>query len=240
MVCWSAIVHLTVCILLVAFRFPAHFNEAPVYYVDVVNLPVAHPQAGTPGEASPGPKSPTAPPLPASPAPREMTLPAKPAGKTPPRPATVASPKKTESAESDREFEERMAKMEQRAAAGHEAAALDALRKRVAGKGAAGMPGGTGNEAGSDYIAYLKSRLHDAFKLQSPPQTKNTEVVIHIVIDNKGRIVRRQVVKATGDKMFMTDVMLAIDIAGKNFPPPPGGRTFEHDFTFQPGGVKTK
>ena len=51
MVCWSAIAHLIVWFFLLNFSFPTHFPEAPVYYVDVVNLPVAHPQAGMPGEA---------------------------------------------------------------------------------------------------------------------------------------------------------------------------------------------
>ena len=94
MVCYSAIVHLVVYFFLLEFHFPAHFKEAPVYYVDVLDLPVANPQAGTPSQGA----SPPPPPPPAAPAPPEMTLPAK----SPPKKATAAPPKKTDEAETTR------------------------------------------------------------------------------------------------------------------------------------------
>ncbi|HEX8960059.1 MAG TPA: TonB family protein [Geobacteraceae bacterium] len=240
MVCWSAVAHLTVCILLVAFHFPAHFKEAPVYYVDVVNLPVAHPQAGTPSGSPAEPKTSAASPLPAPPASREMTMPAKPAGKVPPRPATVPSPKKAETAESDREFEDRLAKIEQRAAAGHEAAALDALRKRVAGRGAAGMPGATGNEAGSDYASYIQSRLTDAFRSTIAFQSRNPQVTVRITIGRSGRIALVRTERSTGDKVFEDAVARAIAKAEQSFPPPPNREQFEIGFVFRPQGVGKK
>lgn len=49
MVCGSALFHLLVGLFLLNFHFSSGFREAPVYYVDLLDLPVAHPQAGTPG-----------------------------------------------------------------------------------------------------------------------------------------------------------------------------------------------
>lgn len=238
MVGYSAIAHLIVFFLLLNFQFPPHFKEAPVYYVDVLDLPVAHPQAGTPGGAQrqAAPSQP-APPAPAAPAHQEMTLPAKPASKASPKQAKATPPKQTETAESAREFDERIARLEREAAARHESAALDALKKRVASRGASGMPGGTGNEAGSDYASYIQSRLRDAFKTTIASQSKTPEVVVRITINRAGRISRVRTERTTGDKVFEDAVARAIAKAEKNFPPPPGSEEFDLGFVFRPQGV---
>ena len=46
MACLSVIIHLVVYFFLLEFHFPTRFKETPVYYVDILNLPVANPQAG--------------------------------------------------------------------------------------------------------------------------------------------------------------------------------------------------
>jgi colicin import membrane protein len=237
MVGYSAVAHLIVFYILLNFQFPAHFAAAPVYYVDVLDLPVAHPQAGTPGGAEHQLSSPQpAPPAPAAPTRREMTLPTKPTSKPSPK-TTAITPKQPEAPENAREFEERIARLERDAAARHEAAALDTLRKRVGSRGVSGMPGGTGNEAGSDYASYIQSRLRDAFKSTIAFQSKTPEVVVRITISRGGRISRVRTERTTGDKVFEDAVSRAIAKAERNFPPPPQGEEFDLGFVFRPQGV---
>jgi len=59
-----------------------------------------------------------------------------------------------------------MARLERAAEARQEEAALARLQEKIRsqGSGRAGMPGGGGKEAGSDYTAYVQSRLRDAFQ----------------------------------------------------------------------------
>lgn len=218
--------------------FPsAPFNDAPVYYVDVVNLPVESPQHGSPAAA--GKES--APPAPVKPPPPEMKLPAKDAGRALPaakavKPALSASQPAEESA---KEFEERLAKLERASDDRHAATALEALRKKAAGKGKgqAGMPGGTGTEAGSDYASYLRSRLVDAFKSTIAYQDKSPRTVVVLTIDRNGKVAKWRIESSTGDRLFEDSVQRAIVKAEKEFRPPPGGGTFEYGFIFTAQGV---
>jgi colicin import membrane protein len=232
----STVAHLLLAWGLASLQLtPLSETSAPVYYVDVVNLPVASPQAGTPAVA---PSPPLAPPAPI--APKEMRLPT-PAPATAKKQEAARPPQPAAAASEARAFEERLAKLSDQADARHQAAALEALQKRTApGRPPAGMPGGTGNQAGSEYAAYLQSRLHDAFKLISPPTGKKVEVVVRLTIGSKGQIVRQRIERTAADRAFMDAVQLAIETAGKNFPPPPGGREFEHGFIFRPLGVRTQ
>lgn len=238
MVCCSAFIHLAVFILLLNFHFPAHFKEAPVYYVDVLDLPVASPQAGTPGGAQrlPAPPQPAPPPPPLAPKPREMTLPAKPPEKAPAGPTALPPKKQPDKAETAREFEERMARLEREDAARHQAAALAALKKSGS-KGTAGMPGAAGSEAGSDYASYIKSRLEDEFKATITFQTKNPEVLVKLIIGQNGRVIRQQIIKSSQDKLFEDSVFRTIIKAEKNFRPPPSGNQFEIEIRFSPQGI---
>lgn len=235
MVAVSTVLHLAFYFFLLKFHFPQPYpKEGPIYYVDVVNLPVAHPQAGTPsagGEGAP----PAAPP---AAAPREMALPA--TTKVPPPPLKkLEEPVRT--AEEAREFEKRLAGLERAAEAKHEAAALEAIRRRAAGSGRpgerAGMPGATGTEAGSDYASYIQSRLKDAFSATIAFQSKNPEVVIRLTIDRSGRVTATRIERSSGDRVFEGAALRAISKAEKGFPPPPGGTAFEHGFIFRPQGV---
>lgn len=234
----SLAIHLALYFFLVAFHFPTRLAEAPVYYVDVVNLPVANPRAGTPTTA--GAPSPPAPePAPAR---QEMALPAKPAPKPATKPASPAA-KPAESRETAQQFEERLAKLEQAVAARHEAAAIDALRKKLAGSGKGGqvgMPGAKGTEAGSDYANYIRSRLTDAFRTTIAYQSKKPEVVLRLTIDRTGRVVGQRIERSSNDRLFEDSVARAVAKAAKNFPPPPGGGGFDYSFRFVPEGVSKK
>lgn len=235
----SSLLHLTVYGLVVWLHLlpAAKLREAPVYYVDMVNLPVESPQQGRASEAS----NESAPPQPVTPPAPEMKLPAKPTAKDaspaakPVKPATTSQ--STE--ESAREFEERMTKLERAADARHEAAAMEALRKRAAdrGKNQQGIPGGSGTESGSDYASYIRSRLVDAFRTTIAYQDKSPKVTLVLTIDRNGRIVRKRVENSSGDRIFEDAVERAVVKAEKTFRPPPGGGTFEYGFIFTTQGV---
>lgn len=233
----SCAVHASLAAFVLLYRFsPPPPLEAPVYYVDVVNLPVASPQAGSSVTGgSPLPATPPPPPKPA-----EMALPAK---HTPPKATT---PKSTPARESDssQAFEERMAKLQREIDERRQEAALDALRRKTAGSGRqperVGTPGGTGKEAGSDYASYIQSRLTDAFQATIAHQSKAPEVVIRLTIDATGHIIRKRIERSSGDRIFEESVHKAIARAEKTFVPPPAGGEFEYGFIFRPQGVGKK
>jgi colicin import membrane protein len=229
----STTIHLACYFLLVEFNFsPRPIKEGPVYYVDVVNLPVANPQAGTP--SSPGRE-------PSRPAKQEMALPAKSSLKNSKKPfPTKQKPAAAE--ETARQFQERMAKIERDVDAKHVSAALDALQKKVAAGtgGQAGMPGAKGTQAGSDYASYIRSRLTDAFRTTISFQTKNPEVMVRLTIDRTGKVAGLQFERSTNDRIFEDAVRRTIQKAAQAFPPPPGGGKFEYSYRFAPEGVSKK
>ena len=191
------------------------------YYVDVVNLPVANPQKGSP---SPGPDA------------REEVASAPQVGPmTVPRPSPPLSATKGRQSEAQK-FEERLAKLEGKAEQQHQSAALESLRQRVSG-GKAGMPNATGNQAGSDYTAFIHSRLKDAFQRTISYQSKAPFVAVRLTIGPDGRILRRRTEKTSGDRMFENAVQSAITMAEAKFVPPPGRTSYEGTFIFRPQGV---
>ena len=212
-------------------------------YVDVVNLPVASPQAGSPaGSVKGAPAAGHAPAavMPPPPAPRAMKAPA---AKAAPSKSAKPSPR-TESGETASEYEARLAALERNAEARRQEAALAAIRNRVGarntGAAPAGMPGGTGTQAGSDYAAYLQSRLRDSFELTIAWQTKKPLVAVRLTVDARGNLLSYKIEKSTGDVLFEESVYKAVQLAKKNFPPPPGGREFSYGFIFKPEGVDKK
>uniref|UniRef100_A0A831UED5 Cell envelope integrity protein TolA n=1 Tax=Geobacter metallireducens TaxID=28232 RepID=A0A831UED5_GEOME len=234
----SCAVHASLAAFVLLYRFsPPPPPEAPVYYVDVVNLPVASPQAGSPiTGGSPLPAAPPPPPTPA-----EMALPQK---RTPAKATTTKSAPSSRESDSSQAFEERMAKLQREIDERRQEAALDALRRKTAGSGRqperAGTPGGTGKEAGSDYASYIQSRLTDAFQATIAHQSKAPEVVIRLTIDAGGRIIRKRIERSSGDRIFEESVHKAIARAEKTFVPPPAGGEFEYGFIFRPQGVGKK
>ncbi|NMC74071.1 MAG: TonB C-terminal domain-containing protein [Geobacteraceae bacterium] len=211
-------------------------NTAPVYYVDLVNLPVANPRAGSP--ASRGDDGAPPPPAPAR---EKMTAPAAPPKKLPPAKPAQRIASRTAPQETDREFQDRLAKLERTVEGRHTDAAIDALRKKVGqGAGRSGMPGGTGTEAGSDYGSYIQSRLKDAFEKTISFRDRNPVVVLRLTIDRDGRVAGYRVEKSSGDAVFEDSVKRAVEMASENFPPPPGRREFQQGFIFKPQGVGKK
>lgn len=194
------------------------------YYVDVVNLPVASPRSG-----SPVPPTQTA----------EQEVSTAPLAGPVTHP-TATRPKAGTGPRSDSQsFQERMATLATRAEEQRQAAALESLRQKVA-SGRAGMPGASGTQAGSDYTAYLHSRLKDAFRETISYQSKAPFVAVRLTIDTAGRIARVRFEQSSGDKLFERSVQRALELAEQRIVPPPGHTTYEGTFVFRPQGVSQR
>ena len=223
----STVIHLTVFLLMIWWGrlAPENMHLQETYYVDVVNLPVAEPRAGSPTQkgndseqATPSLRTPENP----------MSLP------TPPKPEAngknaKATDKVKQPAAEASSFAERMAKLERKAEAQAEAEALARLQKKV--------KSGSGKEAGSDYTAYIQSRLKDAFRETISHSSKNPEVVVRLFIDTDGKIARSKTERSSGDRAFEISVLRAIDLASAKFTPPPNHKVFEGVFVFRPQGI---
>jgi len=236
----SAVIHLTV-FLLVAWSAGrmSSLKVKETYYVDLVNLPVASPQAGSPSQTATETPLPP-PPLKTSPSPMTVPQPKESAAKPPQtKPGKTTVPTKDTAAESSAEFAERMAKLERAAEAKQAEAALTRMREKLKnqGSGRPGMPGAAGKEAGSDYLAYLQSRLKDAFRETISFTSKNPEVTVRLFIDSDGKLSRKKTERSSGDRAFEISVLRAIDTASEKFPPPPGRKFFEGVFVFKREGI---
>ena len=233
----STVIHLAVFLLLVwsGRLFPVNRPTEETYYVDVVNLPVASPQAGNPAQkgnqAEPAPPPPSAPAMP-------MNLPK--ASKAAPAATAKPSPHATaDSDSSDSVLAERMAQLERNLEARQQEAALERLSKKIkaTGSGRAGMPTASGTQAGSDYTAYIQSRLKDAFRETISYSSKSPDMIVRLLIDGSGRLTRRSVERSSGDKAFELSVQRAVDMASEKFPPPPDKKVYEGVFVFKPQGI---
>jgi colicin import membrane protein len=231
---FSTVIHLAVFLLVIWWgRFAPPMTMQETYYVDVVNLPVAEPRAGSPTQK--GDDSEQAPSLrtPENP----MSLPTPPTPEAKGKNAKATDKVKAPAAEAS-SFAERMAKLERKADAQAEAEALARLQKKIkSGSGRSGMPAGSGKEAGSDYTAYIQSRLKDAFRETISHSSKNPEVVVRIFIDTDGKIARSKTERSSGDRAFEISVLRAIDLASAKFTPPPNHKIFEGVFVFRPQGI---
>ncbi len=221
--------------------FRQDFPVAPqAIFVDMVTLPVASPQAGAPSGAVKGaPVSVRAPapipqPRPAAPQMRQPKVKAAPM-------KSAKVPPKGGGGETPQEYEARLEALERSAEARRQETALAEIRQRIATRNregaAAGMPGGTGTQAGSDYAAYLQSRLKESFSLTIAWQAKKPLVAIRLTIDGKGALTSYKIEKSSGDVIFEDAVSRAVQLAKKHFPPPPGGKELSYGFVFRPEGV---
>ena len=232
----STVIHLAVFLLLLWWGqlFPTTMAVQETYYVDVVNLPVANPRAGSPTQKGNNAEAPPPPPAPEPP----LSMPSPPQPSTTGRAATTRKAEKRETP-SEAAFAERMAKLESKAASQQEEAALEQLRKRLkaTGSGRAGMPAGSGSEAGSDYTAYVQSRLKDAFYQTIAYTSKNPVVAVRLYVDTDGKVIRQKIEKSSGDHTFELAVLRAIEKAGDKLVPPPNHKVFEGAFIFKPQGI---
>lgn len=235
----SFLLHLAIFFLIAWSQILPAFrpDETPVTYVDMVTLPVASPQSGTPAPAEEkAPKPPAAASAAALMPPAALALPQNKAqAKSKAQEQAAAQEKMAkQAADEGREFSERMAKLERQAEDRRQAEVLERLRSKG---GRVGMPGAKGTEAGSDYSSYLQSRLKDAFSQVMVSQTKSPQVIASITVASDGRIAEYRVEKHSGDPLFDDAVARAVTIAGRSLVPPPGGGQFKRVFRFRPEGV---
>jgi len=210
-----------------------HPAEEALTYVDMVTLPVASPQSGTPSPSQEKGEEPPAAPAPVLPTAAMVQPTVKP--KVKPLPAAKGKALKPAAVDDVRESAEVLAKIERLVEERRQSEVMNRLRKK--GGRAVGMPGAKGNEAGSDYSSYIRSRLMDAFKEVMASQTRSPEVMVRITIGSDGRITDFRVEKKSGDPLFDDAVARAVTLAGRSFKPPPGGAPFKHGYRFKLEGV---
>lgn len=230
----STVIHLAVFLLTLWLSgFSAPMTLQQTYYVDIVNLPVASPRAGDATQkGNDGEEAP-----PAKVVEEPMKLPARPKPNVATK-ETKASAKPENSAAESEAFAEKLAKLESTAGTRNVEETLAKLRNKLkSGSGRSGMPAGGGQETGSDYTAYIQSRLKDAFRETISYSSKSPEVAVRLFIDTDGKISRRKVERSSGDRAFEISVLRAIEIAGERFTPPPNHKIFEGVFVFKPQGI---
>lgn len=233
----SAFLHLAVFLLLLTWNnlFPVHMTPEATYYVDIVNLPVAAPQQGASSQSKTAP----APVPPPQTAPKSsMTLP-QPAIKKPVT-SKVSKPAETgkTAVEAD-DFEKRMNRLQNVAESRQQEENIERMRNKVTS--ATGKPGaetGVGNQAGSDYLSYITSRLSEVFN--EPPNTaKQVFTEVKIRINGAGKLELLEITKSSGNQAFDNYAKRSVYEAEKNFTPPPKGK-FEFTFRFRPQGITHK
>jgi colicin import membrane protein len=241
----SLSLHLAVLLSISFFgAFRSKLREPAPYYVDIVSLPALSPAPAGPepmqAPATPAAAVPSAPPpTPQKPA---MTIPAK-------TPAVPASPSATEKEAREkearekeareqeaREFAQKMSRLEHNANGKHRDDAIAALQKKLTEK-KGGAAVGTGTDSGSDYGAYIQSRLKDALSATLVYRSKAPETAVHLYIDKTGKLLRYVMVRPSPDKLFNDSVTRAIEKAKANFPPTPAGAGFDKLFVFSPQEV---
>lgn len=219
--------------------FRATLHEATPYYVDIVSLPALDASATEPqGQqtvSAPPPLTPAAPPkTTVAPA---MTVPEKPALKPALKQTPPAASSPGSADQEAREFAERMNRLEHSSEAKHQAAALEAFQKRAAEQKRPSGSGGTAKGIGSDYGAYIQSRLKDALGSTIVYRSQKPEAAVHIYIDKRGKLIKYVMLRPSPDKLFNDSVIRTIEKAKGSFPPNPAGSDFDKLFVFSPQEV---
>jgi TonB family protein len=220
--------------------FRSRLHEATPYYVDLVSLPTADPAPGGSASTAPASEMPVVPASkPAAPQKPTMTLPTK---QTTAIPAKVTPPPVQNQREQEaHEFSEKMKRLERSLDARRQSAALAALQKKVAdkrGAASAGAPAANGSSIGSDYGAYIQSRLKDALNMTIAFQSSKPEASVRIFIDRNGKLLKYDMVRPSADKLFNNAVIRAIEKAKADFPPVPSGKGFDKLYVFSPQEVQ--
>lgn len=243
MVLVSLGLHLVVFLLFSGLLLPRMERERrPVYYVDLVNLPVESPQAGRPDARKAAPKE----------AKKELKKEPKPAvaKKNPP-----PSPKKSAPAVVKKHAPaEKVVKKKVQAPEENYGDALSAieelqrkkeiedLRKKIAALGQedtrraptdapVGMAEGTGDQAGTSFDAWLHEYLKRAWTLSRYQVTRqDLEATVRLVFNRQGRLVDYRFIEESGEKRFDDSVKKAV-LQLKELPNPPD-RRLEVDVVF--------
>ena len=187
-----------------------HFgrDRRPVYYVDLVNLPVERPQAGRPDAA---PKK------------SVKKKAAKKSSSVVKKSSSVSVSQKgpVKSGPSDADINAKIAAMQQKKQSRQE---IEDLKQKLAalatadtrGEDAApdapiGMPEGTGDEVGIDQMLWLQAYLRDKWALSEYQVTRlDLEAKVLIEYDQKGRLIDFRFLEKSPDEVFNNSVKSAI------------------------------
>jgi colicin import membrane protein len=245
--------HLATLLVIYIGPFQSHSRREilPVYHVDLVNLPVANPQAGRPDARPQPPKPPPkvaeAPPPPPPPAKEAVRLPEPP--KPAPPPVAKAEPKPMAPAKpapapapkiSAREEAAAQARIEQMRAQQERDALkrrLDELAKgdpRAAAPVAdapLGMATGRGSDAGVDEKTWLQAFFKENWRLSEYQVTRrDLQAVVRVVYSPEGELLDYSLTPS-GDAVFDDSVKRAI-LKEKKLPFAPGRRLILTDVIF--------
>lgn len=231
----SAVIHLTVFLLVtqVAALFPVAPSPQQVAYVDLVNLPVENPQAqaGAEQQVAAGETEPLESPVPAT----TQQPPAHPSPLTAKPGAAAPTPTVTQD---DSEFTKRLSRLADTQESRRQQAVLDSLRsKQQVARSTVGVTSAKTGETGSDYTAYIQSRLKDAFRGTIKYSTKTPFVTIRLFIGTDGTLQRRTIIASSGDQELERAALDAVELAKEHFTPPPTRLWYEGQFMFKPEGI---
>lgn len=203
-------------------------ERKPVYYVDLVNLPVERPQSGRP-DAAP-----------------KKSVKKKAAKKTSQvkKSSSVASSQAVvrTSGPSETDIATKIANMQDKKKKRQE---IDDLKSKLAamavqdsrGEEAVpdapiGMPDGTGDEVGPSYQAWLQAYLKQQWALSEYQVTRlDLEAIVQIVYDNHGKMIDFRFIEKSGDRFFDDSVKNAVLKSSELEKPPPVPR-WEVDVVF--------
>lgn len=220
----SLVLHLVLVLLFAGVLIPrAKSDPRPVYVVDLVNLPVANPQAGRP-DAAPQAKQvkPIAEPKPApkpvvkpKPAPQPKPAPApKPVAKPKPqpKPAPVAPPPPKADYQDALSAIDKLKRQQE----------IDRLKQTLAGlqtqdtraepiKAPLGETTGLGSEAGVSRQSWLQEKYKQAWSLSKYQVSRpDLEVSVQVVFDARGHLRDYRILTKSGDQRFDDSVTQAV------------------------------
>ena len=233
-----------------AFSFLAFFsprcqpNAAPVYYVDMVNLPVANPRAGSPSErgsdaGSRGTCFSNEHGVSCYP-PARNSLHRPLTGKYPNRPLTGKQPSRRPKPK--KSSENALPAWKRRSKGDKPQAPSTNFGKRLPRAAAGrGCRGERGRKPEATTAATSSHGLRDAFEKTIASGGRNPMVVVRLTIDQSRQGNRLPYRADVPETRYLKILLLGrCPWQRKTFPPPPGRREFQQGFIFKPEGVGKK
>ncbi len=227
----SFALHLSLVLVLSGLHLPRRPPpRAPVYFVDLLNRPVARPQAGrpdarpatlkTPAKVAPAKPTPLPSPPPVKTAPLK-TVAAKPPPPAKEPPAKEPPAKEPPAASDYRQTEETIDLMRKLA----QVAAKDTRQAPAATP--VGMPEGQGDQAGVDQLTWLKAFFKASWSLSKYQVTRrDLETRVEVRYSPEGLLLDYRILESSGDRTFDDSVKGAI-LKEQQLPFAPGRRITE-------------
>ena len=230
----SFFLHLFLFLLFAGVILPRFDQERlPVYYVDLVNLPVEKPQAGRPDAA---PKERVKKPADKRTSPQTEKKSDVSVKKAPAESAVVKS------GPSEADIAAKIARMQQKETRQKE---IDALKQKLAAlaaedtrgeeaapKAPVGVPDGSGDESGVSWQLWLQAYLKQQWALSEYQVTRlDLAAEVFLQYDKNGRLTDFRFLKKSGDRIFDDSVKTAI-LKSQQLPKPPPGPVWQVEVVF--------